>query len=86
MRRFEVLFLIVLAVAAFSASAAMGYVDAGLASFGRFYTAPIRGDKCARTVGPDPFWIDFYDLLGLFSIPWTLVLIFFLLPNRRRTQ
>ena len=86
MRRFELLSLIILAAVACSASAVAGYSNAGLAAFGCFYTFPIGGAKCANVDGTGPFWIGFYDTLGLFSIPWTLALIFFLISNRRRAQ
>ncbi len=85
MRRFELWFLMISAVAACPASAVVGWLNLALASFGCFYTAPIGGAKCSH-MSSSPFWAGFWDTLGLLSLPWTLVLIFFVANNRRRTQ
>ena len=68
-----------------SASAVLGWLDLALAKFGCFYTEPIGGAKCAH-LSTAPFWVGFYDSLGFFSIPWTLVLIFYLVSNGRWTR
>ena len=78
--------LAIFAAAAFVAAAATGYANVGMAAFGCFYTPPIGGAKCADLPGPDPFRVGFYDALGLFSIPWTLMLALFLISHNRRIR
>ena len=66
-------------------STVSGWLELALAGFGCFYTEPIGGAKCSH-LPFDPFWIGFWDTLGLLSIPWTLAFIFFAADNHRRAQ